>query len=384
MQFDLSSHFTQDGIRNLVDGVEDATDTPIDDALSRLITQKYATAQSVDGVGLPDDGFFAADGNHPEIQLGYGLAGNGNNVVTLERSESFTITVPQKNYESLHILAASTNGATRLLVETRYTGNTAGPNQTTIVLDWFDEVNDGEASQNAIRYNLINEMNVIDFEGNYTDKDPAVFGHRFPLDPTRQLESVEISAIDPANRAVILGVVGNAIDFVVDTTVDESDGDFSAGDFSLREAVELANASEGKDRITFAAGADGAIDLNSGPILISDEVDIVGNGFSSTIIDAQPNQRTFDISGSGSVLLESLTVQNGQPDASGGPPNGGNIRTTAPLTIRNVIVSGGAASQGAGIYAENASLSVESSTISNNTATSAGGGIYSSGSTLSV
>jgi len=44
---------------------------------------------------------------------------------------------------------------------------------------------------------------------------------------------------------------GETYTFVVDTMMDESDGDFSAGDFSLREAIELANANPGADAIEF-------------------------------------------------------------------------------------------------------------------------------------
>src|SRR5262249_7221006 len=39
--------------------------------------------------------------------------------------------------------------------------------------------------------------------------------------------------------------------FVVDSALDENDGDFSPGDFSLREAIGLANATTGADTITF-------------------------------------------------------------------------------------------------------------------------------------
>src|SRR5690606_13203406 len=38
-----------------------------------------------------------------------------------------------------------------------------------------------------------------------------------------------------------IGVTDNDVAFVVDTLVDESDGHFSIGDVSLREAIELAN-----------------------------------------------------------------------------------------------------------------------------------------------
>ena len=41
--------------------------------------------------------------------------------------------------------------------------------------------------------------------------------------------------------------------FIVDTLVDELDGNYSPGDISLREAVSAANGSPGADTISFAA-----------------------------------------------------------------------------------------------------------------------------------
>ena len=59
----------------------------------------------------------------------------------------------------------------------------------------------------------------------------------------------------------------------VDTLADESDGDYGSGDFSLREAIGLANGSvESPDAITFAgtltAGGPGTIRLTRGELRI--------------------------------------------------------------------------------------------------------------------
>ena len=52
--------------------------------------------------------------------------------------------------------------------------------------------------------------------------------------------------------AVEVQTIAN-LTLVVDTLVDEYDGNFSAGDLSLREAIGLANGSRGTNTITFAA-----------------------------------------------------------------------------------------------------------------------------------
>ena len=65
---------------------------------------------------------------------------------------------------------------------------------------------------------------------------------------------------------------------VVDTLADESDGDFSAGDFSLREAIEFANTHAGHDTIEFSpaltASGPATIVLTHGELAITDAVTI--------------------------------------------------------------------------------------------------------------
>ena len=82
----------------------------------------------------------------------------------------------------------------------------------------------------------------------------------------------------------------------VSTEIDESDGDFSAGDLSLREAVEQANLTSGGDDITFEASMAGkTIALSLGELQVTDSVNITGLGQDQTTIDAQGGSRVFNI-----------------------------------------------------------------------------------------
>lgn len=107
--------------------------------------------------------------------------------------------------------------------------------------------------------------------------------------------------------------------FVVDTVVDESDGDMSAGDLSLREAIETANAQAGADTITFSPAVFGSaqtIDLLLGQFTITDEVTITGPGQDLLTIDAQQNSRHFFIDDGDddneiAVAISDLTLVNG-------------------------------------------------------------------------
>ena len=176
--------------------------------------------------------------------------------------------------------------------------------------------------------------------------------------------------------------------FVVDTLADEVNGDYSAGDFSLREAIGLANANFFvADSISFAPSlAGGTILLTLGELEITDSLTVAGLGAALLTIDASHNDSTPDLdSGDGSrvmaisdfastlidVELIGLTLTGG--DVDGG---GGGVASAERLSVIDCVVSANAATAGGGgILSFNGELSVSGSTISNNTAMADGGGV---------
>ena len=83
---------------------------------------------------------------------------------------------------------------------------------------------------------------------------------------------------------------------VVDTLVDENDGDYSLGDRSLREVIGVAHGSVGAETITFAAsltsGGPATILLTQGELAIRDSLSISGSGASLLSVDATGNDPT--------------------------------------------------------------------------------------------
>lgn len=143
--------------------------------------------------------------------------------------------------------------------------------------------------------------------------------------------------------------------FIVDNAADEDDGDYSTGDFSLREAVLLANANSDLNTITFDSSLNGQmIDLNIvgdttfGPtaLVISNPVEIVGATGSGGVILAGPgasaNLRAFYVALPGSLTLENLTLQDfnvgggrgGVGGGGGAAGLGGAIFNQGTLVIR--------------------------------------------------
>ncbi len=215
----------------------------------------------------------------------------------------------------------------------------------------------------------------------------------------------------PAQPALAATITVNSI---LDVVADD-------GLCTLREAITSANtdtasgaapgecdAGTGADTITLPAGT---YTLTSGAQLpqVTTEITINGAGAVTTIVqaaaaafDPATTWRVFVVTTTGSLTLNSMTVQHGQITTFGGgiqntgtlildastvrrnsAGSGGGIRNFGgTVTIRNGSIIGGtgagnsAGGGGGGIYNENAGqVTIDASTVSGNTA-QLGGGIF--------
>ena len=183
---------------------------------------------------------------------------------------------------------------------------------------------------------------------------------------------------------------------IVDTLVDENDGDYSSGDLSLREAIDIANAVPMTDAITFAAALDGGtITLGGTDLEITESLTIDATALAQNVtIDANSASRIFNITAtSGDFILAGLTLIGGRTTGDNvsfpvdSTFNGGAIRslTTGNLTVDQSTISGsnttGDRANGGGVFSSGAVV-FTSSTISGNSAaglSASGGGIFSTG-----
>lgn len=177
---------------------------------------------------------------------------------------------------------------------------------------------------------------------------------------------------------------------VVDAAVDENDGNYNAGDFSLREAISIANFRTGAETISFAPAIAGQpILLTRGQLEISDPLTIQGLGALQTAVKAQNNSRLFDITAAaGDVTFDGLTLTGGKtfdPFERGGAIQS---NSSGQLTIRSSVISGNATAgqnaSGGGIFTKG-SLAVINSAISGNSTagqSAYGGGAYTTGALL--
>ena len=235
---------------------------------------------------------------------------------------------------------------------------------------------------------------------------------------------VAVTATDiVTNTATDATVDELVVQFRVDILDDESDGDFSVGDFSLREAIGLANDNVSTaETITFSAGLDGGtILLTLGELGIADALTIDATSLASGLtIDAGDGTdnvfgtgdgyRIFNIDdGSGNLIdvqisglmltggdgvsnggaifnRENLTVSGSTISGNAAASKGGGIHNNGPVTVNitSSTISDNSAYTGGGIYSDGDTLNLTSSTISGNSAFGYGGGIYSDGDTLNL
>ena len=166
----------------------------------------------------------------------------------------------------------------------------------------------------------------------------------------------------------------------VDTLIDENDGDLSAGDVSLREAIAFTEAG---GTINFDSNlAGGTISLTQGELVINQDLTINGLGANNLTISGNNASRVFNIDDGNTsnlidVEIEGLTIAEGEAQRAGGILNNEN------LTITNSAISSNFAADTGGGIENRGTLAITYSTISDNTGGTDVGGIENSG-TLTI
>ncbi|MEM7116269.1 MAG: choice-of-anchor D domain-containing protein [Chloroflexota bacterium] len=183
------------------------------------------------------------------------------------------------------------------------------------------------------------------------------------------------------------GVVDTSL--VVDTTTDSNTAAFQvcddgiANDCSLRGAVSKANADTANaytislpaDTYTFSLS--GTENANAtGDLDITDDLTINGAGADTTIVDANDLSRVFEIRNSSTVLLNDITIQDGNFTGEGG---GMLIHSGTTLTLNDSTVTSNQASDHGGGARNLGTLNINRTTFSNNSATNWGGAFRNDG-----
>jgi predicted outer membrane repeat protein len=112
--------------------------------------------------------------------------------------------------------------------------------------------------------------------------------------------------------------------------------------------------------------------------IIGDQTPVGNFGVPVWYISGEHQSRVFQVTGSGNLTLDNLTIDNGSTTDSAG---GGGILNQGSLTLENVTVSANNAPNGAGggIASTGPSMLIEHSIFTGNHASVSGGGVWTSG-----
>ena len=202
----------------------------------------------------------------------------------------------------------------------------------------------------------------------------------FPFAQNYFLRSRATDGLGNVLEDIVPSFFSFSTELIVDTASDESDGDFSVGDRSLREAIELANASSAQETITFDPSvfngeAADVIRLQLGQLTISDSV-AINAGDLNVVISGDTNGDDVLVPGTFVTDVVASDSTGARSDNVGrifnvDAPGGSSVQLTG-LTI----TGGNSAGIGGGIRSDFTNLQIDRSTIAGNTAGGSGGGIF--------
>ncbi|MBX7106177.1 MAG: hypothetical protein K1X57_19005, partial [Gemmataceae bacterium] len=209
----------------------------------------------------------------------------------------------------------------------------------------------------------------------------VVAGQVFDLDTTP-------NSVAPAQLGSFKVTIPSTL--LVDLATDENDGDLSAGDLSLREAILFANSIKNTaDVINFAPVLGGqTITLTLGEIAITDPLTINGLGATKLAISGNNASRIFNISDLDTavnmvVSINDLTLRDGK-NSSTITIGGAIFQSGDTLNLTNCIVTnntnpiatngrGGAIGMTRSALTENQTLNATNCVFTNNTVTGTAG-----------
>ncbi len=349
-KFDVSSLLDKDLIVNQGTSGTDTTQDGIDYMGTDFVTQTFATSQdATNGNGLPDNGIFAANSYHPEIQLSYSNDNDGtngyliNSFSTTARTQTFQFNVTTGQYGYVH-LALSPNGHAPMDVSLtfNYSDGSSQTSSAVTVPDWQDTT----TTESENLYYLASGLDLSTNDGSlFLEDSVAVFGVRFAANATKTLNSITVNATSnydfPENVGLaFFGATGesnpnavptltssNAASIVENTTTvltvaaTDTDGDtltysLTGGDDQSKFSI---NSSSGALTFTSAPDYETPTDSNSDNIYQVEVTADDGKGgtaaqtISVTVTDEVENQAptAVTLSNSTATLAEDADTTNG-------------------------------------------------------------------------
>ena len=171
---------------------------------------------------------------------------------------------------------------------------------------------------------------------------------------------------------LLMGGAAQAATFTVNSLADPGD----PGKTTLHDAITQANAlHQPSDKIVFASGLSGSVDLTTNLPNINYSLEIDGPGAGQLAISGQNARGIFHSVGLANpgLQISGLTLKDGDnvADVRGGAVF---VAGGSPVTISDTVFAGNTAAEGGAIYALNGTLDIRRSTFLGNSASGVDGG----------
>jgi len=212
-QVDLRDVFNADVIVNGTPGNIDSTQSSVDNVSYSLATQGALVDCNPPVVqpnwqGLPNNGQFAGNGDHPFVQLAYRNSKSGKNAVRLEAEQKVSFPVPRDKYRRIHLFAMSGDGDSSVKVTFRYADDSTTVKNFTIG-DWFEDPATGT-------YSLKEGMDRMTPDGTTCDEssnqfaDADIFGRALRPNENKVLRRMTVKRVLSAEYSILnlFGVTG--------------------------------------------------------------------------------------------------------------------------------------------------------------------------------
>ncbi len=211
VQVDLGKLLNDRVIITQKDGRLQMADNSVDHETSSFLITKSAAEISQAGKlnPLPDSGFFAANTNHPDVQLPYGIVGGGPQVRrSPDRTETYSFSVPKKHYAQMQLFFISADGPTPISVKFHYADGSSAE-RTTLVQDFYFLPKPSDIDW----FVLGEDFGKVNRTGKMTESvHHFIHGFSFNPDPAKVLKQIEISKLDSKSALNLFGAAGKLAD----------------------------------------------------------------------------------------------------------------------------------------------------------------------------
>jgi hypothetical protein len=211
VQIDLEKLLNARVIFTEKDGHLQPADHSLDRGDSSVLITK--SAAEVSGAGklnpLPDAGFFAANKEHPDVQLPYGTAGNGPQVhQSPDKTETYPVPVPPNHYIQMQLFLISAAGPTPISVKLQYIDGSSEL-RTTRVPDFYFL----PTATDKDWFVLAEDFGKVNLKGKMTESvHHYIHGFNLNPDPAKVLKQIEVTKENSDSVLNLFGATGSLSD----------------------------------------------------------------------------------------------------------------------------------------------------------------------------